>query len=149
MSAAGPSGNVRRFVKTKLRPELDYGCDSGGWSRHLKESNLTCQSLSSLVLTSNYSIFVELKILIWFTYWYSTFTCHIGQTEVHKSLLSRKKVKTRDELTCIFAFLKMMLYSIYGLLFTAWVTKWMGGVVVDVASCSLHHAWQFADHNLK
>ena len=64
MSAAGSSGNVRRFVLTKLRPYLDYDCDSGGWSRHLEESNLICQSLSYLVLTSNYSMFVELKILI-------------------------------------------------------------------------------------
>ena len=64
MSAAGPSGNVRRFVLTKLKPELDYCCDSGGCSGHSEESDLTCQSLSSLVLTSNYSMFVELKILI-------------------------------------------------------------------------------------
>ena len=35
MSAAGPSGNVRRFVETKLRAELNYGCDSGvdTWKR--------------------------------------------------------------------------------------------------------------------
>ena len=44
MSAARPSGNVR--------VELDYGCDSGGWSRLLEESYLTCQSLSSLLLTT-------------------------------------------------------------------------------------------------
>ena len=62
MSAAWPSGNVRSFVN-KTATELDYGCDSGGWSRDLEESNLTCQSLPSLVLTSNYSMFVELKIL--------------------------------------------------------------------------------------
>ena len=64
MSAARPSGNVRRFVQTKLRPELNYGCDSGGWSRHLKESNLSCQSRSSLVLTSDCSMLVVSKTLI-------------------------------------------------------------------------------------
>ena len=37
MSTAGPNENVRRFVLTKLRPELDDDCDSGGWSRHLEE----------------------------------------------------------------------------------------------------------------
>ena len=111
MSTAEPNGNVRsRFVETKLRTELDYDCDSGGWSRHLEESNLTCQSLSLLILTCNYGMFVELKIHIWFTYLHSTCTCHIRQTEMHKSLLSRGKVKTRDARTCVFAFLKMILY---------------------------------------
>ena len=47
---------------TKLLPELDYDSDSGGWSRDLKKGNLTCQSLLPLTLTSNYSMFVELKI---------------------------------------------------------------------------------------
>ena len=64
MSAAGPSGNVPRFVQRKLLSELDYGCDYGGWSTHFEESNLTCQSLSLIVFTSNYSMFVELKIPI-------------------------------------------------------------------------------------
>ena len=64
MSAAGPCRNVPRFVLTKLRLELDYGSDSGGWSGDLEERDFVCQSLSSLVLTSNYSMFVELKILI-------------------------------------------------------------------------------------
>ena len=64
MSTAGPSGNVCKFAETKLRPELDYGCDSGGWIRDVEKSNLTCQSLSSLVLTSNYGMFVALKILL-------------------------------------------------------------------------------------
>ena len=48
----------------KTVTELDYGCDSSGWSRDLEASNLTCQSLSPLVLASNYySMFVKLKIL--------------------------------------------------------------------------------------
>ena len=63
MSAVWPNGNARQFfVLLKLRPELDYGCDSGGLIRDLKEHDLASQSLSSHVLTSNYSIFVELKI---------------------------------------------------------------------------------------
>ena len=64
MSAAEPSVNVCRFVYAKLRPELDYGSDSSGWSRQLEESNFFCKSLSLLCLTSNCSMFVELKILI-------------------------------------------------------------------------------------
>ena len=64
MSAAWPSGSARRFiVYTKLQPELDYDCDSSGWSGDLEERDLTFQSLSSLVLTSNYCMFVELKTL--------------------------------------------------------------------------------------
>ena len=63
MLASWTSGNVRSFVETKLRLELDYGCDSGGWSRDWEKSYLTCQSLLSLVLVSNYRTFVELKIL--------------------------------------------------------------------------------------
>ena len=47
----------------KTATELDYGCDSGGWSRDLEESNFTCQSLSSFVLTSYCNMFVELKTL--------------------------------------------------------------------------------------
>ena len=35
----------------------------------------------------------------------------------------------------------------YRLLFGAWVTEWVGGIVVDVTSCSLRHVWQFADHD--
>ena len=45
----------------KTATELDYGCNFGGWSGDVQESNLTSQSLSSLVLTFNYSMFVELK----------------------------------------------------------------------------------------
>ena len=44
MSAAWPSRNVLRFVQTKLRPELDYGYDSGGWSRHLEESSVVARA---------------------------------------------------------------------------------------------------------
>ena len=68
---------------------------------------------------------------------------------MHKSLLSRGKVKTRDARTCVFAFLKMILYrhklqaSIY------YMNDGMDGgrVVVDVTSCSSNHAWQFVDHD--
>ena len=77
-------------------------------------------------------------------------TCHIGQTEMHKSLLSRGKVKTRDARTSGFAFLKIILYrhrlqaGIYCL------NDGMDGggeVVVNVISFSFNHAWQFADHD--
>ena len=74
----------------------------------------------------SFSMFVELKILIWFTYLYSICTCHIGQTEMHKSLLSRGKVKTRDARTCIFVLENDTLQA-YRLVFTAWVTEWMRG----------------------
>ena len=60
------------------------------------------------------SMFVELKIFVRFTYLYSTCTCHVGQTEMHKSLLSRRKVKTRDARTCVFVFLKMIHYRLIG-----------------------------------
>ena len=38
-------------------------CDSGGWSGDLEVSDLTCQSLLLLILTSNCSMFFELKML--------------------------------------------------------------------------------------
>ena len=41
MSAAWPRGKARRFIaETKLRPELGYGGDSGGWSEELEEHDL-------------------------------------------------------------------------------------------------------------
>ena len=69
---------------------------------------------------------------------------------MHKSLLSREKVKTREARTCVFAFLKMILYwhrlqvSIY------YMNDGMAGgerVVVDATFCSFNHAWQFVDHD--
>ena len=64
MSIAWTSGNAHRFIATGV----GLHCDSGGWSGDMEEPDLICQSLSSLVLTSNYSMFFELKILITYLY---------------------------------------------------------------------------------
>ena len=111
--------------KQNCEAESDYSCDSGGCSGDLEKSDLICQSPSSLVLTSNYSMFVELKILIWFTYLYSI----IGQTEMHKPLLSRGKVKTRDARTCVFCVLENDTLQAYiGYYLLLGVTEWEGAV---------------------
>ena len=90
-------------------------------------------------------MFVGLKILIWFTCLYSTCTCYIGQTKMHKSLLGCGKVKTLDSRTCVFAFLKMILYRHAGWYCLEW--RGGGGNGVHVTFCSLNYAWQFADHD--
>ena len=56
--------NCTQICLNETATELDYGCDSEGWSGDVQQSNLTCQTLSSLVLTSNYSMVVELKIVV-------------------------------------------------------------------------------------
>ena len=71
-------------------------------------------------------IFIELKILIWFTFLFSKCTCHIRQTAMHKSLLSCGKVKTWDAQTCVFCVLEKDTLQAYRLLFTR------SGVLEDV-----------------
>ena len=66
---------------------------------------------------------------------------------MNNSLLSRGKIKTRDAETLVFAFLKMILYRHIGY-YLQFERQNGGGVVVDVTSCSLHHARQFADHGI-
>ena len=66
---------------------------------------------------------------------------------MHISLLSCGKVKTPDAQTCVFAFLKTMLYRHIGYTIYFLSGRMDGGDVVDVTSCSFHHAWQFTDHD--
>ena len=126
LSAAGPSGNVRRFVKTKLRRELDYGCDSGGWSRHLEKSNLTYQSLLSLVLTlttvcslswKSYLIYILVQYITIIYILVHLYTCAAQIfTESRKSKNSRRTNLS----VCV---LENDTLQAYRLLFTAWETE--------------------------
>ena len=57
---------------------------------------------------------------------------------MHKPLLSRGKVKTRDARTCVFAFSKMILYRLIGYYLLLELQNGRGRFLVDFTSCSLH-----------